>query len=200
MRTMIFAALAAAVTVAAVLLGLSYLRSPPSEPPPIVIKSQGPTIERLEKLSKLVTTKVYIADVLTGEGPDCKGVWLIRGDALIAVDLGKAAITEKDEAARRATILLLPPEVLHPRVDHSRTRTWAVESTSWVPWGSQQDRLRDEVMKEGQLLIEHAASSSENIQQAKLAAETLIRGFYAEVGWSVSVAWASPNSPGKPDK
>ena len=35
---------------------------------PITVQSQGPTIERLERLSHLVVTRVCVADVLVGEG------------------------------------------------------------------------------------------------------------------------------------
>ena len=68
------------------------------QPPPIVVTSQGPaTIERLERLSQLVTSRVYVADVLIGEGEGCRGAWLIRGDSLLAVNMSKATITEQDK-------------------------------------------------------------------------------------------------------
>jgi hypothetical protein len=35
---------------------------------PITVQSQGPTIERLERLNQLVTTRVSVADVLVSEG------------------------------------------------------------------------------------------------------------------------------------
>ena len=35
-----------------------------AQPPPVVVTSTGPTIERLERLSSLVTSRVYVADVL----------------------------------------------------------------------------------------------------------------------------------------
>jgi hypothetical protein len=60
----------------------------------------------LEQLSQIVATRVYVADVLIGEGEGCRGAWLIKGDALIAVNPGQATIAEKDEKARRATIRL----------------------------------------------------------------------------------------------
>ncbi len=128
--------------------------------------------------------------VLVGEGSGCRGAWLIKGDALIAVNLGKAAIVEKDEAAKRATIRLPVPEILQSRVDHERTRTWEVKTTTWIPWSSAQDSLRNTVMAEAQKLVAHAAGSVENIQQAKAGAESAIRGLYSEVGWSVAVTWA----------
>jgi hypothetical protein len=158
-------------------------------PPPIVVTSQGPTIERLERLSQLVTSRVYVADVLIGEGEGCRGAWLIRGDALIATSLNKAVIAETDESAKRATIRLPQPEVLQARVDHERTRTWEVSRMTWLPWNANQDRLRDEVMLQAQRLVAQAAGSKDNIEQAKRAAEVIIAALYEHVGWTVKVIW-----------
>jgi len=170
--------------------GLGPPRLPPAPPPPpVIIKSQGPTIQRLEQLSHLVTTRVSVADVLVGEGEGCRGAWLIRGDALIAVNLGRSRIVERDEEARRAVILLPQPEVLQARVDHDRTRIWEIRRMTWLPWRADQDKLRDVVMAEAQKLVAHAAVSQENIQQAKTVTETIIKAFYDEVGWHVQMRW-----------
>ena len=163
--------------------------SPPATPAPVVVHSQGPTVERLERLSHLITTRVHVADVLVGEGEGCRGAWLIKGDALVGVNLGRARITEKDEATKQALIVLPSPEVLQPRVDHQRSRTWEVRRLAWLPWNADEDRLRDEVMLQAQQLVAHAAGSNENLQQAKTAAATIVKSFYEEVGWQVRVSW-----------
>jgi hypothetical protein len=162
---------------------------PPTVPAAVVIHSQGPTVERLERLSHLVTTRVYVADVLVGEGEGCRGAWLIKGDALVGVNLGRVRIAKKDEATKQALIVLPPPEVLQPRVDHRRTKTWEVRRMAWLPWNADQDRLRDEVMLQAQELVARAAESDESLQQAKAAAATIIKAFYEEVGWQVRVTW-----------
>ena len=128
---LIFLALGLLAVFAGLLVCLRQLNF--SQPPPAVVSSQGPTIERLERLSHLVSSRVSVADVLIGEGDGCHGAWLIRGDALLAVDLTHAQISEKDEAARRATILLPQPGILQPRVDHSRTKTWEVKVNDVYP-------------------------------------------------------------------
>jgi hypothetical protein len=114
------------------------------------IHSQGPTVERLERLSQFVTMRVYVADVLTPESQGYRGAWLIRGDALIGVDLSRALVTKKDKQTRQAVVLLPPPRVLLSRVDHDRTKTWEVRRTAWVPWSGDQDALRDSVMLHAQ--------------------------------------------------
>ena len=196
MRTIALVVLGLAALTASVVWALLLLHSP-SPPPPVAIYSQGPTIERLERLSQLVTIRVHVADVLVGEGEGCRGAWLIKGDALVGVNLGQARITEKDEATKQARIVLPAPEVLQPRVNHERTRTWQVSRMAWLPWNADQDRLRDAVMLQAQQLVAHAAASSDNLQQAKTAAEAIITAFYREVGWQVTVSWANPNSDGQ---
>ena len=92
--------------------------------------------------------------------------------------------------------ILPEPQVFQPRVDHSRTRTWSVERVAWLPWHADQDALRNALYLEGQKLVAHtAAASAENIQTAKLTAETVLKALYAEVGWNVAVRWASTESP-----
>jgi hypothetical protein len=91
--------------------------------------------------------------VLIAQGEGCRGAWLIRGDSLIAVNLSQAAIVEKDNATKRATIDLPPKELLQARVDHERTRTWAADRMCWLPWNAHQDRLRDDVMQQAQRLV-----------------------------------------------
>ncbi len=168
------------------------------EPPPPIVSSTGPTIERLERLSQLCTGRVCVVDVLTAETGSSRGAWLIRGDSLIAVNLGKAIISEKDETARRATIRLPQPEILQARVDHEKTKTWEVRTTTWIPWHTDQDRLRDEVMLQAQRLVAQAAGSKENIDQAKRAAEIVISALYEQLGWDVKVTWQEAPTEAKP--
>ena len=62
---------------------------------------------------------------------------------------------------------------------------------AWLPWHADQDALRDAVYAEAQKLVEHTANSAENIQTAKLTAETVLKGLYSEVGWNVAVKWGN---------
>ena len=166
-------------------------------PVPIRVESQGPTVERLQRLSQLVTLQVMIADVLVGEGEGSRGSWLIKGDAILGTDLSKAQIVDREDSARRATLILPSPTVLYSRVDHQRTRTWEVRRLAWLPWSADQDKLRDAVMLQAQELVAHVAGSKENIRQAKSNTETTIKTLYNEVGWQVSVQWA-PDTGSQP--
>ena len=103
----------------AMALAIAFHRNAATPKPPAFV-SQGPTVERLEQLNHLVTMRVYIADVLTAEADGHRGAWLIRGDALLGLNLGRAKILDKNEEAKRATLCLPQPEVLQCRVDHEQ--------------------------------------------------------------------------------
>jgi hypothetical protein len=149
----------------------------------------GPTIEHLESLSELVCLRVHISDILVGEDNDYRGSWLIKGDAMIGIDLRGAKITETDPTMRRAKIKLPAPRVASARIDHERTRTWSVEKTTWIPWVGDPDRIRDQAMRQAQRVIHKTAGSEENLQAAKKSAEKVIREIYRMVGWEVTVDW-----------
>jgi hypothetical protein len=71
---------------------------------------------------------------------------------------------------------------------------------TWLPWNAGQDRLRDEVMLQAQRLVARAAGSTENLQQARTAAATIVKGFFEEVGWQVEVAWEEAPLTERADK
>ncbi len=70
----------------------------------------------------------------------------IPTSTVATVNLAQARLTEKHEDIGQATILLPQPEVLQPRVDYRRSRTWEVRRMVWLPWNADQDRPRDAVM------------------------------------------------------
>ena len=176
------------------LLCLRQLRV--EQPPLIVVSSTGPTIQRLERLSTLVTSKVTICDVLIGVSDDSKGAFLIRGDALIGLDLSKAVIVEKVESQRQATIQLPQPRVILARVDHEKSRVYEFRTTSWIPWHARPGRLLEEAMLQAQRMVTQAANSPENIEQARRQAEVIIAALYEHLEWSLKIVWEeTPSAP-----
>ena len=173
--------------VVGVLVYLRQLRV--AQPPPIVVSSSGPTVQRLERLSQIVAARVTIADVLVGVSDDSRAAFLIRGDALIGLDLSKAVITEKDDAQKRATILLPQPRVIFARVDHERSKVYEFRSTSWIPWHTQSGRLLEEAMLQAQRMVAQAANSPENIEQARRQAEVIIAALYEHLGWHLTIVF-----------
>ena len=125
---------------------------------PPSIRSVGPTMVQLERLQYLVSTRVHVADVLVGESRWLEGSWLIQGDALLAVDMSKSEVNDKDEKSRTATIVLPQPSVLSPRVNHERTQRWDIKSRSWIPLASL--LLGDRTAMEKQAMVRGSSSSS----------------------------------------
>jgi hypothetical protein len=184
MKTLILAVVAAIV-----LVGAGFQLTRVRAPPAVTAWSSGPTIDHLESLSELVCLRVHVSDVLVGENDNYRGSWLIKGDAVLAIDLRQAKIVECDKTTRRARLRLPPPKVISPRVDHERTRTWSVEKTRWITWTGNPDKLRDEAMWQAQRVIQAASGSADNIQLAKNSAEKLIHEMYRMVGWELLVEW-----------
>jgi hypothetical protein len=153
--------------------------------------SSGPTITQLDPLRELVVTKISVSDILTARDSGYSGFWLIKGDALLSVDLKRSEIVDVDKAQRTATIRLPDPQVISPRVDFEKTKTWDIKSVSWIPWRGDEDEMRDKAMFHAQRLVEFAASSDESMKQAKAHAEMAITAAYQMVDWQVKVEWPS---------
>jgi hypothetical protein len=166
---------------------LGVRETPPS------FRSAGPTVVQLERLSQLVSARVHVADVLVGESRWLEGSWIVAGDALLAVDMSKAEVKDRDEKARTATIVLPRPAVLSARVNHEASRQWDIRSRTWVPLAGSLlgDRraIEEQAMRQAQRLVERAAATEENAATARRGAETALAEFYAAVGWRVSVRW-----------
>ena len=166
---------------------LGVRETPPS------FRSAGPTVVQLERLQQLVTTRVHVADVLVGESRWLEGCWIITGDALLAVDMSKAEVKDRDEKARTATIILPHPAVLSARVNHERTQQWDIKSRSWIPLtGSllgDRRAIEQQAMRQAQRLVERAAGTEDNAATARRGVESMLAEFYRAVGWQVSVRW-----------
>lgn len=153
-------------------------------------QSLGPSISQLERIGEVAAVRVHVADVLTADGEGLRGVWLIKGDALLSCDLSKAKFTRIDPTARTATVRLPPLHATSARIDHEKTRTWSVERSTWLPWKwGDQSAFRDAALAHAQKLIESAAASERNLAPARAQTELLIQEMYILVDWKVTVCW-----------
>ncbi len=181
--------LALAAVVAATVLVTLWLARPGDSGPSF---THTPVVTELEKLNKLVTLKVHVSDVLEGFQANAwgvvRGAWLVKGDALLAVDMTKAKFASRDEHAKTVTILLPPPHVESARVDHERTRTYDVQVGLLRPYSSA-DRMRDDAMRQAQALVYSMAASPEYIDFARERSETALKGYFEAVGWTAIIVW-----------
>jgi hypothetical protein len=107
-----------------------YVRYLTGSGPAIQVRDVGPTIERVQSLGHLAVLKISISDALIATSDSYRGSWLVKGDALLMIDLRYATIKDKNEKTKTATIVLPGLEVMQPRVDHSKTLTWDIKKTT----------------------------------------------------------------------
>jgi len=170
-----------------------WLRYLDSSSRPATWQSCGPTVKSVRRLADLLTLRVAIADVLVGEGFGYRGVWIVKGDAFLGIDLDEISVPDElqDEAHHTATIVLPRPRLKYAGLNHDLTKTWDVARDAWwrLPSGQRENQLRDESLQQGQHAIELAASKAENVRAAQTQTAEVIREMYQHVGWDVTVVW-----------
>lgn len=170
--------------------------------PPSGITS-APSVEQLKPLAALMTHRVVVVDALTvtitGYVGELRAAVIVRGDAMLTVDLAQATIKDIEHEARTVVIVLPPPHVLSARVDHEHTRIFSVEASGlWalMPGVGGRAEIIDRALREAQEVIAKAASEPLVIEQARARAQALICSFFADsMKWSITVRWA--DEPGE---
>lgn len=188
--------LSSVVALATVFVGIRWMIVPSlaaalrASPPPS-FASTGPTITALQAMGHLVTLKYSTGDVLEATDKSFRGAWIVKGDALIAVDLRKAKLLSTDEQTRTVVLQLPNPRSMSPRVDHEKTKTYSFQRSTWlfIPGWGDQAPLRDQAMKEAQHLVEFACSHQDVIDQAQTNAVLMIRTMYQMADYSVEIVW-----------
>lgn len=183
------------IAIATVLIGMRWVIVPSlaalrANPPPS-FTSTGPTITALQAMGHLVTLKYSTGDVLEATDKSFRGAWIVKGDALIAVDLRKAKLISTNEQTRTVVLQLPTPKSMSPRVDHEKTKTYSFQRSTWlfIPGWGDQAPLRDQAMKEAQHLVEFASSHKDVIDQARTNAVLMIRWMYQMADYSVEINW-----------
>jgi hypothetical protein len=159
----------------------------------------GVTIEQVQELSSLVTTRVDVADVveshLEGVTGGMKAALLIKGDFLLEIDLSRGKFSLMDSGARKAVLQLPQPQVRSPRLDHERTKVFAVsESGLWqiTPGGGQTSAVViDHGYLQAQRFLAAAGEEPTLMPRARQHAEQVLAAFFRAIGWSVTIQWES---------
>lgn len=172
-------------------------------PPPVV--TSIPTVEKLQPLAELVSLRVQIVDILTVEQPGWlhgyQGAWLIQGDALWTTDLQQAQIEVVSSVPGSAAVrIVLPsPRVSWARLDQSKTQTYDLRSTSWIPLLQVPPQVQDEALERAQTLIAEIANQEAYRQQAQHQAEAILTRFYAGYGVVTEIVWLPTDSNAQTD-
>jgi hypothetical protein len=162
-----------------------------------ITQHTGVTIEQIQALSTLVTTRVDVADVieaqLAGYTGGMKAVITVKGTLLLGVDLSVAKFEYVDTSARTAVLVLPQPKVTSPRLDHEHTKVFLVsQSGLWqiAPGGGQASgQVVDRGYRDAQRFVATACGDPAIIARSRQQAEQVLRAFFRAVGWTVSVRW-----------
>jgi hypothetical protein len=163
----------------------------------------GLSIEQIQPLSSLVTARVEVADVvettLGGYTGSAKVAILVKGDFLLGTDLSAARFEAVDTAHHTATLVLPQPSATSPRVDHARTRVFAINTAGlWqvVPGGDEgRAVVINRAYADAQRIIAVAANNPELIDRSRRQSEAVMRGFFQIIGWTVEIRWRLSNDP-----
>jgi hypothetical protein len=159
--------------------------------------SQGePTIEQIQSLATLLTSRIDVADVqrttLAGYSGGVSAALIVKGDVQVGVDLSRARLESVDIATRRAVLILPPPTVGMSRVDHERTRLWAISHQGlWqiVPGERASVAVVNQAFHEAQQMIGRVAEQPELIEHSRQQAQAVLKTFFAALDWEVNVRW-----------
>ena len=157
----------------------------------------GPTIEQVRNLASLTVLKVDVADVqvseLHGYSGGIKAALVVKGDVTLSTDLSEARFSSLDSQRRTATLVLPPPRVSSPRVDHDRTRlAWVWQSGLWtlVPGERAHAAAVNLAYAEAQDVVAAAGMEPSLDERARVQAEGVLQTFFGAMEWSVTVRWS----------
>ncbi len=144
-------------------------------PAPTNSTQAGPTIEQVQALASLVTSRVEVSDVvvtrLSGYTGGVEAAVLLRGDFELGVDLSAARFASLDTAHHSAVLVLPQPRASQPRVDHRRSRIVAVrEEGLWkiVPGHDADVAVTNLALRDTQQFVADAAADPAVIERARV--------------------------------
>ena len=195
--------LAGCLSLSLVLLGVALGRHLPrrsagdASGPSATHAHSGPTIEQVRGLSSLTVLKVDVADVqvtdLRGYTGGAKAALVVKGDLTLATDLSEARFESLDPRNRMAVLVLPPPQVASPRVDHARTRlfgVWRYGLWQAVPGGRAETAAVNRSFAEAQRVVAAAGDDFSLDQRGRAQAEAALGAFFQALDWKVTVHWS----------
>jgi Protein of unknown function (DUF4230) len=163
----------------------------------------GPSIRHITELADLLTLRLDVADVLVSRIDGLTGgvqvAVLVKGDVNLGVDVSEARFERVDQARRTAVLVLPAPSASSARVDHDRTRLFALSTDGlWTitPGTSDYTAVVNRAMIQAQDLVVSAAQNNDADERARRHAEILLGAFFHSIGWQVQVRWSDrPEEP-----
>jgi hypothetical protein len=181
--------LVGAVLIGLVVSGWAFFRQAGKNE--VRISSTDLIINKLEEMGELAVLRVCASNIVDAVNPNEKvrGLWVIEGDALLAVNMRQAVIDKAGENKYRVS--LPQPQMLQARVDHEKSHVYRVDEDRWTDSGEALSKLEDQAWKEGQKKIERLAKSQESVDRAKASAEAVLKQVFACLCCQVDITWQS---------
>jgi hypothetical protein len=156
-----------------------------------------PPIQHISELADLLTLRLDVADVLICRIDGLTGgvqvAVLVKGDVNLGVDVSEARFEQVDRNQHTAVLVLPAPSASSARVDHDRTRLFALSTDGlWAitPGTRDYTAVVNRAMIEAQDLVVSAADNNDADERARRHAVILLTAFFHSIGWQVQVHWA----------
>lgn len=155
---------------------------------------RGPSVAEVQRLARLATLRVSVSFVQDASSKSIfgtlHGIWLIHGDATLAIDLSSVEVIEVNERDRTAKIRMILPDVESFRIDHEQTKLYDLVGN--FTFGDEaRASLQSKAMREAEERVRIEARSSESVRASSQQAEFAIKEIYGIAGWDVSIEWDS---------
>ena len=161
----------------------------------------APTIEQIQSLALLTTVRVDVADVrlteLSGYTGSVRAAAIVKGDYSLSTDLSQARFASVDPQRRSAVLVLAEPRVSSPRLDHERTKLFALSSTGlWLltPGAGPYAEAVNKIYAEAQASIDASAASTEALSSANSGRAGSKFSRSANRSQKAAFSFGSPNS------
>jgi hypothetical protein len=150
--------------------------------------SQSSVVQRLQSVSKLVTTEATVRDVVSYQnswlGSTKRSLVIVTGRALVGLDLTKPPRVTIDQANKRVTLGL--PHATLIGVDITDLRTYDERRGLWNPFHPAD---RDTIYLIAHAQLAHAAMDLAVLEMAETSAKRTLAALFAAEGYTVDVVF-----------
>ena len=183
------------VLLAMALLGLGFVVGRATEfargllhQPARTTVNQSSVVQRIQSVSKLVTSEATVRDVVTYQnswlGSTKRSLVIVTGKALVGLDLTKPPRVTIDQANKRVTIGL--PHATLIGVDITDLRTYDEQRGLWNPFHPAD---RDTIYLLARAQLAHAAMDLAVLEQAETSAKRTLAALFAAEGYTIDVVF-----------
>ena len=155
-----------------------------------------PTLQEIQALSTLLTSRIEMADVsvtrLDGYLGGVEAALLVRGHVDLGVDLEQAELVDVDADQKTATLRLPEVSVISATIDHAHTRIVALSYRGvWQvnPQPMPAQRAIEQSLAGTQALLTDTGDDPAHRKRAQAKAEAVATAWARSLGWTLTVRW-----------